>query len=162
MGMMDYVRLSKSKGFSFDGRSQRAEFWWAQLYYSLLSTGLSIAMTFGFGIYAVGRRIAENGGVAVPESPSILTSILFGALTIAWLIFITYRTLPVTIRRLHDVGIPGWVYLIAWLLGLSGIFMLVIGCIDGERGQNKYGWNPKERSGGSYNRPHGIDPSFYN
>lgn len=108
MGMMNYVRLSKSKGFSFDGRSQRAEFWWVQLYYQALNIGLSIAITFGFGIYAVGKRVAENGGVAVSESPSILTSILLSILTLVWLGFIVYRTLPVTIRRLHDVGIPGW------------------------------------------------------
>ena len=161
MGMMNYVRLSKAKGFSFDGRSQRAEFWWVQLYYQILNLGLCIAITFGFGVYAVGRRIAENGGVAVPESQSILTSILFAILAIVWLGFLLYRTLPVTIRRLHDVGIPGWVYLIVWLLGLSGIFMLVVGCIDGERGQNKYGMNPKERTNSNYNRPHGIDPTFY-
>lgn len=160
MGMMDYVRLSKSKGFSFDGRSQRAEFWWVQLYYSLISTAICFAamasMVFSYTYCLI--EYTENGAVFTT-----------GLLMILWLLFIFgfsiwvfIRTLPVTIRRLHDVGIPGWVYLIVWLLGLSGIFILVVGCIDGEKGQNKYGWNPKERSGGSYNRPHGIDPSFYN
>lgn len=88
MGMMDYVRLSKSKGFSFDGRSQRAEFWWVQLYYQALNIGLSIAITLGFGIYAVGKRIAENGGVVVSESPSILISVLTSILMLVWLGFI--------------------------------------------------------------------------
>jgi uncharacterized membrane protein YhaH (DUF805 family) len=50
------------------------------------------------------------------------------------------------IKRLHDVGQSGWLSLLTLIPYLGGIFGLMIMCIDSEKGTNKYGPNPKERT----------------
>lgn len=58
-------------------------------------------------------------------------------------------SLAVSVRRLHDVNKSGWFYLVPF-------YNLYLLCIDGTRGENAYGEDPKGRAGFSaadYERP---------
>ncbi len=47
------------------------------------------------------------------------------------------------VRRLHDTGRSGWWFLIS-LIPIAGVILLLIWfCTEGERGDNKYGSDPK-------------------
>ena len=52
-------------------------------------------------------------------------------------------SLSVVVRRLHDVGKSGWFYLIILipLVGFIWIFVLLVS--NGNKGENKYGADPK-------------------
>jgi uncharacterized membrane protein YhaH (DUF805 family) len=45
-------------------------------------------------------------------------------------------SLAVAIRRMHDVGKSGWFILVP-------IYSFLLACTEGEKGENKYGANPK-------------------
>lgn len=51
--------------------------------------------------------------------------------------------LAVAVRRLHDVGKSGWMFLVALIPIVGGIWLLVLMLTDGEWGENRYGSDPK-------------------
>lgn len=58
-------------------------------------------------------------------------------------------TVAVTVRRMHDVNKSGWFCLIPF-------YNLYLCCIDGTKGENAYGEDPKGRAGfgaSDYQRP---------
>lgn len=55
-------------------------------------------------------------------------------------------TIAVVVRRLHDIGKSGWWYLISFIPLVGVIWFLVLMCMDGTHGENKYGLDPKEGS----------------
>jgi uncharacterized membrane protein YhaH (DUF805 family) len=54
--------------------------------------------------------------------------------------------LAVGVRRLHDVGKSGWMFLIVLIPLIGGIWLLVLFCTDSQLENNKWGQNPKEIS----------------
>jgi uncharacterized membrane protein YhaH (DUF805 family) len=52
-------------------------------------------------------------------------------------------SLSVVVRRLHDLGKSGWFYLIIFIPIVGVIWMLVLLVSDGNKGDNKYGADPK-------------------
>ena len=52
-------------------------------------------------------------------------------------------SLAVSIRRLHDQGKSGWLYLVSFIPYIGGIILLVLMCIAGDEGENEYGPDPK-------------------
>ena len=51
--------------------------------------------------------------------------------------------LAVAVRRLHDTGKSGWMYLVAFIPVIGAIWLLVLFCTDSQPGANEYGENPK-------------------
>jgi uncharacterized membrane protein YhaH (DUF805 family) len=49
----------------------------------------------------------------------------------------------VNVRRLHDVGMNGWLYLVGLIPWVGGIFLLVVALLPGQKFDNQYGPNPK-------------------
>ncbi|HLS30132.1 MAG TPA: DnaJ domain-containing protein [Flavobacteriaceae bacterium] len=49
------------------------------------------------------------------------------------------------IKRLHDINISGWWYLLFLIPYVNLVFGLVILFVDGTKGINKYGYDPKNR-----------------
>ena len=71
---------------------------------------------------------------------------IFG-LTLLTIIYPLLAFLPglsVSIRRLHDVGKSGWMYLIVLIPIIGAIWLLVLLCTDSQVGRNLWGDNPKE------------------
>lgn len=62
----------------------------------------------------------------------------------------TFPTVCVGIRRLHDIGMSGWYYLVSFIPLVGAILMIVWGVRDSQPGSNQYGPNPKGIDGGMY------------
>jgi uncharacterized membrane protein YhaH (DUF805 family) len=66
-----------------------------------------------------------------------------------WILATFIPSLAVQVRRFHDQDLTGWLVLLGFIPYVGGLIVLVFMCIDGTRGPNKYGPDPKG----------GVDPS---
>ena len=106
----------------FSGRARRREYWT----FVLINLIISI-LIIGF----------ENIiGMAIPE-------IGYGPLTPLYSLFVLIPSLAVVVRRLHDVGKSGWMFLILLIpiVGFIGILVLLL--TDSQQESNNWGDNPK-------------------
>ncbi|WP_062299407.1 DUF805 domain-containing protein [Demequina maris] len=141
MGFGESVATCFRRYATFRGRASRSEFWWFQLFGSL-----AWVVTV---VVASALWLAAFEGAARPtEDPAINPdSVSWGPLTGAVGVLLLYTLvigvplLAVTSRRLHDVGMGAW-----WLgllaLGL-GIVLLALAVVEGQRGANRFGPDPR-------------------
>ena len=125
--MKYYIEILK-KCFDFKGRAERIDFW----YFFLLNTIIGVILLF------IMIMIIRNSNIDVFNGTA---EFIFSAL-IVYLIM-TILILAVSVRRLHDIGLSGWVFLIYFIPSIGQIVLLVLSLIDGDPGDNKYGPNPK-------------------
>ena len=158
----------------FKGRARRKEYWMFLLFNWIIGTVLSIALNIAQVIEAINshdghvfKMIAEGQIFSGTDAASIIFYI-----TLAYGLASLLPTLAVVVRRLHDIGRKGtWVLLLLIPLLLACIFYfnmfslaivvgtgiaifivnlvltvlyIIVGCIDGQKGENQYGPNPKE------------------
>ena len=95
-----------------------------------------------FTLLAVGGGLTglfePGAGTEIP----VVGWIVMGLLVIfALAIFIP--ALAVVVRRLHDQDKSGWFILIQFIPYIGGIIMLIFMCIEGTKGENRYGPDPK-------------------
>ena len=91
-------------------------------------------------IFAIVAMILDNVlGIAME---GIGYGPLYGLYALAMLI----PGLAVGVRRLHDVGKSGWMFLIVLIPLIGAIWLLVLFCTDSQLENNKWGQNPKEIS----------------
>ncbi len=110
----------------FEGRAQRAEYWYFSLFSLLVSVGLILIDT-------------QLGGY----DPKTGYGILYALYSLA----IVLPSLAVTVRRLHDTDHSGWWFFIM-LVPILGAFVFLYFMIkDGSAGDNRFGPNPKTRPG---------------
>ncbi|HEY0413431.1 MAG TPA: DUF805 domain-containing protein [Allosphingosinicella sp.] len=160
---MEYMFLPLKRYAEFSGRSRRMEFWMFALFQFIIwcvILGLAVAM-LGSALMA-GSRGSVGGIMAVGGSAMILVVIV---VIVALALFIP--GLAVAVRRLHDTDRSGWwvggyvilvivsnvlqsvtgsgaLSLILSLVTLVyAITLLVFYCLDGTKGPNKYGPDPK-------------------
>ncbi|MYS24240.1 Uncharacterized membrane protein YhaH, DUF805 family [Streptomyces sp. DvalAA-14] len=112
----------------FSGRARRKEYWMYTLFNIIAVVVLFI--------------ISHVIGNAIPSAVYALAVLL--------------PSLGVLVRRLHDTGKSGWFVLLVFV-PLADIALLVFLCLDGERGQNKYGSDPKQGPGDAASAP---QPSY--
>jgi uncharacterized membrane protein YhaH (DUF805 family) len=115
---------------TYSGRARRKEYWMYVLFYSLF---LIIAM------------IVDNVAGLNFETEFMGQTVDSGY---GWLYMLTalvhfLPSLSVVVRRLHDVGKSGWMYLIVFIPIIGIIWLLVLLTKDSQAGDNKYGVNPK-------------------
>ena len=151
---MDYALMPLRRYAEFSGRSRRKEYWMftlLNLIVVLICYGLMLA---GGGVELVNASIAANTDPAQAN----LAEFAFGPLF--WLgfglmcLFVLASLIPsiaVTVRRLHDRNLTGWLYLgviVASFIPLVNIIaaigMLVLMLLPGNVGDNKYGPDPKD------------------
>ncbi len=114
MGIAEAVTTCFSKYVNFQGRAKRSEYWWFQLFIVI--------------VYVV---LLVLGSVMDPSIPMILLGI-FG-------LAIILPTLAVSVRRLHDQDKSGWWVLITFVPAIGGIWFLVLMCLGGTPGPNRFG-----------------------
>ncbi len=102
----------------FDGRAQRAEYW----YFALFSIIISIVLVIVDG--ATGSFNEETG---------------FGLLSGIYTLAILIPTIAVGVRRLHDTNRSGWWILIGLIPIIGFIILIVLFVIDSDQGENQYG-----------------------
>lgn len=108
------VQTCMSNYATFTGRASRSEFWWFALFYMAAIWGSMLA-----GAAIVGADAATG-----------LMVLVVVALLLPWL--------AVTVRRLHDANMSGWLVLIG-LIPLGGIVLLILCAQQGTAGPNKFG-----------------------
>lgn len=133
MQMSDAISLAFSRLTEFRGRSTRAEFWWFQL--AGIAAVLFVATV---DVLILSGVYAETG-----------THLLAFTIGTFW----SLASIPIFVRRLHDVSLSAWwlFWLIFWgvLADFSGLFALIYIvlavfnliwlCTKSTDGENKYG-----------------------
>jgi len=116
MGFGEAVQKGIANIGNFEGRAGRAEFWWFVLAVWIAQIVLDSL------VYLIFNGFLEN---------------VF--LFIVWVVaFVAY--LSVGIRRLHDVGQPGWMIILAFLCCL--IIIPIYFWVQPSQGPNQYGPPP--------------------
>jgi uncharacterized membrane protein YhaH (DUF805 family) len=112
-----YIKVLQNYA-NFNGRARRSEFWFFILFNFLFAMAAFLLDTItGAGIFYILYVLA----MFIPG-------------------------LAVAVRRLHDIGKSGWMYLIVLIPLIGGIWLLVLFCTDSQPGDNEYGSNPKSMS----------------
>lgn len=121
----EWAKLALKRFAVFTGRSRRSEFWFFHLF--------AIPLMFVFALV-----------IAAMQNTAMLG--LFGIASLA--IFIP--SLAVTVRRLHDRDLSGWLVVVFGLLGLIpaigplfSIGFLIMLAMPGTSGTNQHGEDPK-------------------
>jgi uncharacterized membrane protein YhaH (DUF805 family) len=71
-----------------------------------------------------------------------------GMLTLLYSLAVLIPGLAVSFRRLHDIDKSAWWLLIAFVPLIGVIVLLVFACMEGTRGDNRFGPDPKADEGG--------------
>jgi len=125
---LGWMILPLKRYAQFDGRSGRREFWW----YSLLLT-LSYSAAIFLAIALAATDIEDGAGILVFLG---FFSIVFIANFIPGL--------ALTTRRMHDIGWPGWLsimaVLVVFLFSIFGwIGYMIVMSLPPAKGENQYG-----------------------
>ena len=119
-----YLKVMRDNYANFNGRARRKEYWMFTLFFLLF------ALLAGFVIGILS---------AVGETVAMIAIIL----TVVWYLAHLVPSLAVTVRRLHDTGKSGWFYLLAIIPYIGGLIIFIFTVIEGDKGDNKYGPDPK-------------------
>jgi uncharacterized membrane protein YhaH (DUF805 family) len=123
VGIIQNIKASYAKTFRYKGRSSRLEFWTFQIY-------------FYVGIFVTASLMA-----LIPNYGETLFMV--------YLVF-AFGNMPtllaVSVRRLHDIGLSGWMLLVCFV-PYFGLLIYLIGSLQkSEEGPNKYGETPNNVS----------------
>ena len=127
---MEWMLMPLRRYADFSGRSRRKEYWMFVLFVGLVSVALSLVLTML--------------GLSADEEGSLFG--VGGAMLIIVLLFILAMIIPaiaVQVRRFHDQDKSGWFVLLNLIPYRGGIIVFVFICLDGTRGPNRYGPDPK-------------------
>jgi len=129
---MEWMVLPYRRYAEFAGRSRRREYWSFMLFYVIVYAALNVLFGRHDVVEAptgffVGSRLTGGAGIAAG---------LFGLAS-----FIPH--LAVSVRRLHDQDRSGWLLLLLLIPVLGWFALLVLYCLDGTPGPNRYGPDPK-------------------
>ena len=139
---MDWMILPYQRYFDFSGRSQRKEYWMFQLFYVLVILVCAAIMLAGV-------PWGQTEDPAAKPGPLFWLGL---ALIVLYLLGSAIPHIAVTVRRFHDQDQSGWFYLLNFIPYIGGIVVFVFMCIEGTRGPNRYGPDPKD--------PHAADVFF--
>jgi uncharacterized membrane protein YhaH (DUF805 family)/cold shock CspA family protein len=124
-GLWDYFRAAVTTNYAnFRGRARRKEYWGFALFGILAFAGLSLA------------GLALDGALGNMESDApYVTMLLLGLFVLAMII----PSISVTVRRIHDLGLSGWFYLLVLLPYVGGLILLVFSLIPTQTRENRWG-----------------------
>lgn len=111
--------------FNFAGRARRKEYWGYCLFWTI-----ALLAIVGIGIFAD----VEMGNLDSAEMPAVTVG-LFG-------VFLLGTFLPglgMIVRRLHDIGLPGWLCLVMLIPSIGGLIILVFALIPTQARENQWG-----------------------
>lgn len=123
----------------FSGRSRRKEFWMFFLFQFVILIGLPVLVTIYIWVSANNLNpVGKTGGLG------------FLLIPIFWMLLIVATIIPnlaLIVRRFHDQDLPAvlgiLLYIGTILFILPGIAILIFMCIEGKKGDNQYGGDPK-------------------
>ena len=119
-----YLKVMRDNYSNFSGRARRKEYWMFTLFFLLFSIAATILTT----------ALSKVG-----ETAAMIAVIFF----VVWCFAHIVPSLAVTVRRLHDTGKSGWLYLLTMIPYIGGLIIFIFTVIEGDKGDNKYGPDPK-------------------
>jgi uncharacterized membrane protein YhaH (DUF805 family) len=122
MSPIDYMKMPLQRYADFSGRSRRMEYWMFFVGYM----GAAVVTSIIDGVLGMGQMVF---GVYGP----LTTLLLLGAIV---------PSIAVGVRRLHDQDKTGWLMLLG-LIPIANLVLLVFMFLEGTKGDNKYGPDPK-------------------
>ncbi|MGE5722633.1 MAG: DUF805 domain-containing protein [Sphingomonadales bacterium] len=134
---MEWMLMPLRRYADFSGRSQRKEYWMFALGVFIVSLALGLIMSLG-GAFAAPTDVSAMSGVSLVV---LIVLVLF-----CLAIFIP--ALAVQVRRFHDQDKSGWFVLLNFIPYVGGFVVLIFMCIDGTKGPNRFGPDPKQRDVG--------------
>jgi len=102
---------------TFSGRASRSEYWW----WALVSGIVSIVLNVITAVISSAGATLRPDGTSVPGPGYMVVLIL--AVIISLAIFVP--SLAVSVRRLHDTNMSGWMYLLI-LIPFVGPILIVV------------------------------------
>lgn len=145
--MIEWMIMPLKRYAEFSGRSRRKEYWmFFLLNVVVIATVMILKSVIGGGISMM--EAAQNGGSVLAIYGSLFSGI--GILLAIWWLATLIPNIAVNIRRLHDRDMSGWWYLgfivvslIPLIGALIGLGFLVVMCLEGTKGPNRFGPDPK-------------------
>ncbi len=131
-GLNPFQFFGKCMSLYFDGRGRAtvAEYWSFMLVqYLILFVGF-------FFVALIAGVMVESGSSRQAEDAIVGLMAVFFLIVLAGLII---PSITVSIRRLHDIGASGWVYLIILVPYLGGLALFVMSLVGSQRQANQYG-----------------------
>ena len=141
---MSDMLLAYRRYARFSGRSRRKEYW---LFILLVAIG---SFVFSALDAALGLGGSATGVADTSHGFNYGFALNGGLLAGVWSLFNLIPSLSVAVRRLHDTGRTGWWLLIVLVPLIGAIVLFVFMCLDGERGPNRFGPDPKTGADGAY------------
>ena len=121
--MMSFMSAMKSgfkNSFSLSGRASRSEYW----FWVLGVVIFQMTMVIGSIVLAV---------MEVPVLPGLM---------ILAPILLVPGSITLVVRRLHDVGMSGWMWFVALVPVIGAIYLIYLFVQEGDFGENAYGAVP--------------------
>ncbi|RVD50538.1 DUF805 domain-containing protein [bacterium M00.F.Ca.ET.141.01.1.1] len=111
--------------FNFAGRARRKEYWGYCLFWMVC-----LLIIFGIGIFTD----IEMGNFDTDVSAAVTVG-LCGTFLLATFL----PGLGMTVRRLHDIGLSGWLYLLILIPSIGSLIILVFALIPTQARENQWG-----------------------
>jgi uncharacterized membrane protein YhaH (DUF805 family) len=127
---MEWMIMPLKRYADFSGRSRRKEYWMFVLFQILLLVPLMLVF------------FMTTDWTAADGDP--FGSILGASLIVLFALVFFIPGLAVQVRRFHDQDKSGWFILLGFIPYLGGLILLVFMCIEGTRGPNRFGPDPKD------------------
>lgn len=127
---MEWMIMPLKRYADFSGRSRRKEYWMFVLFQTLVLIPVAL----------VGAML---GGIDESGTGGALFLILVAIFVLAFLV----PGLAVQVRRFHDQDKSGWFILLGFIPYIGGIILFVFMCLEGTRGPNRFGPDPKDPYG---------------
>lgn len=133
--LFTYAKEVVTKNYAnFQGRARRKEYWGSFLFYMIFYIVLEIILGLFVG---VGAGVSGSEDVAI--GGSLVASIVLLLVSLGLLL----PSIAVAVRRLHDTDRSGWWLLIGLIPLIGGIVLIVFFCLEGTKGDNRFGADPK-------------------
>jgi len=123
MSFMDATKSCFQQYVGFSGRASRSEYWFFYLSFILVVIGMTV-------LTVVSAFVLD----ALSGLMGMLTMVAYFAFILPFI--------SVSVRRLHDLGKTGWMFLVVFIPFVGGILLLVWFVSDGQAHDNAYGAVP--------------------
>lgn len=124
LGLFGYFKKTMTSHYArFSGRARRKEYW----SFALFAT-LAMIAAIGIGL------LADSSSGVLDDNP-LVTMVLGGVVMLA--VFIP--SISVMVRRIHDLGLSGWFYLLFFIPYVGSLILLVFALMPSQKSENKYG-----------------------
>jgi uncharacterized membrane protein YhaH (DUF805 family) len=137
---MEWMLMPLKRYADFSGRSRRKEYWMFVLFTTIVMVALfAIVAMLGGGL----EGMAEGGGIFAGA----------GLIVLLFALALIVPSIAVQVRRFHDQDKSGWFVLLNLIPYVGGLIVLVFMFLEGTRGPNRFGPDPKGQIGGGSSDP---------